>query len=132
MAGSSAYLWHAHQERREVCRRGRAALVLAAFPDSLCPPAELVVLVEVFRWPGDAAESVGDRVPHGGGAEGLGGTAGGGGVTGPPAPWEGRGRGRWGVMEVGEVKGPNCGVGGDSESSRLTPSGSQSHRVPLK
>lgn len=36
MAGSSAYLWHVHRERREVYRRGRAASVLAAFPLTPC------------------------------------------------------------------------------------------------
>lgn len=52
-------------------------------------PTELVLLMEGFRGPRDAAEGVGGFLPHSGGAAGLGGVEEGGGAAGPPAHWEG-------------------------------------------
>lgn len=53
------------------------------------PPTELLILMEGFRCPRDAAEGVRGFLPHSRGAEGLGRMEEGGRVTGPPAHWEG-------------------------------------------
>lgn len=82
--------------------------VVLIFPfDSLCPPTELIILMEVFWHPRDSAESVRDFLPHCRGAEGLGRVEGGSRVTGPPAHWEGTETGKMGagvvvMMRVGE------------------------------
>lgn len=57
--------------------------------DSLCPPTELIISVEISRRPRDTAESVRHFLPNCRGAEGLGRMEGGSRVTGPPAHWEG-------------------------------------------
>ena len=57
--------------------------------DSLSPPTELIISVEISRRPRDTAESVRHFLPHCRGAEGLGRMEGGSRVTGPPAHWEG-------------------------------------------
>lgn len=57
-------------------------------------PTELVVLMEGFRGPRDAAEGVGGFLPLRGGAEGLGGVEEGGRAAGPPAHREGTEIGR--------------------------------------
>lgn len=64
--------------------------------DPLCPPAELIISVEISRCPRDTAESVRHFLPHCRGAEGLGRMEGGSRVTGPPAHWEG--------IEIGEME----------------------------
>lgn len=68
--------------------------------DSLCPPTELIISVEISRRPRDAAESVRHFLPHGRGAEGLGRMEGGRRVTGPPAHWEGVETGGMAAEEV--------------------------------
>lgn len=95
---------------------------LSSSPGLPVPPTELVILVEVFRGPRDAAEGVRGFLPHSPGAEGLGRTEEGGRVAGPPAHWEGTEIGGKGLMRRIGTGGRNVIVplGADSDSGSLS------------